>query len=250
MVCIGCYQDAFSALPVNSAIAEPIVILEYRGSRISTKVKAACIHSGWTLITLTHHKVMQDETLSHIIANYYGGSGLDKAFVQMAIVKKTDQLLSVANPNYLYAGKSLHLPSLNEIRAMLIRKTSLLNMLNQQEIIVKKYFSLAAKRLLTTIGFMLFNLNGLQADGYISGAELRDELNNYLAEQDCWEGLLLTKPSIQGLQHRSPGCLLFLAVFKQLKSAVLMMMAGKLQSEQDLPPRCKIMREDKSHANS
>ena len=56
-------------------------------------------------------------------------------------------------------------------------------MLSQQEITVKKYFSLAAKRLLVTIGLMLFNLSGLQADGYISGIELRDELNNYLAEQ-------------------------------------------------------------------
>ncbi|MBL81566.1 MAG: flagella basal body P-ring formation protein FlgA [Rhodospirillaceae bacterium] len=56
-------------------------------------------------------------------------------------------------------------------------------MLSQQEITVKKYFSLAAKRLFVTIGFLLFNLNGLHADGYISGIELRDELNNYLAEQ-------------------------------------------------------------------
>ena len=55
-------------------------------------------------------------------------------------------------------------------------------MLSQQEITVKKYFSLAAKRLLATIGLLLFSLNGLQADGYISGIELRDELNKYLAE--------------------------------------------------------------------
>ena len=56
-------------------------------------------------------------------------------------------------------------------------------MLSQREITVKKYFSLAAKRLVLTIWLMLFNLNGLQADGYISGVELRDELNNYLAKQ-------------------------------------------------------------------
>ena len=56
-------------------------------------------------------------------------------------------------------------------------------MLNQQEIIVKKSFSLAAKRLLATIGLMLVSLNGLQAGGFISGVELRDELNRYLAEQ-------------------------------------------------------------------
>ena len=56
-------------------------------------------------------------------------------------------------------------------------------MMNQQEITVKKYFSLAAKWLLTIIGLMLFSLNGAQADESISGVELRDELNNYLAKQ-------------------------------------------------------------------
>ena len=55
-------------------------------------------------------------------------------------------------------------------------------MLSQQEITVKKYFSLAAKRLLAAIGFILCGVNGLQADGYISGIELRDELNKYLAK--------------------------------------------------------------------
>ena len=48
---------------------------------------------------------------------------------------------------------------------------------------MKKYFSLAAKGLLATIGLMLFSVNGLQAGGSISGDELRDKLNNYLAEQ-------------------------------------------------------------------
>ena len=71
-----------------------------------------------------HHTVRQDETLSHIIANYYGGSGLDKTFVQMAIIKKEPFSFFVRNnPHYLFAGKSLHLPSLNEIRAMLVKQT-------------------------------------------------------------------------------------------------------------------------------
>jgi len=47
---------------------------------------------------------------------------------------------------------------------------------------VKKSFSLAAKKLLAIIGFMLLSLSGLQAAGFISGAELRDQLTSYLAE--------------------------------------------------------------------
>ena len=123
LVCAGLFTATFSSVPVNLVIAEPIVILEYRGADVITDGDGAMHPFRLDPDYSTHHKVMQDETLSHIIANYYSGSGLDKAFVQMAIVKKNRSAFVRANPNYLYAGKSLHLPSLNEIRAMLIRKT-------------------------------------------------------------------------------------------------------------------------------
>ena len=122
LVCAGLLTDAFPSLRVNLAIAEPIVILEYPGVEIIADGDGGTHPFRMDPDYSTHHKVMQDETLSHIIANYYGGSGLDKAFVQMAILKKNRSAFVRANPNYLYAGKSLHLPSLNEIRAMLIRK--------------------------------------------------------------------------------------------------------------------------------
>ena len=124
LVCFGSLTVVFSVLPINLGIAEPLVILEYRGSKIIAEGDLGTHPFRMDPDYSTHHKVMQDETLSHIIANYYGGSGLDKAFVQMAIVKKNSSAFVRANPNYLYAGKSLHLPSLNEIRAMLIRKTT------------------------------------------------------------------------------------------------------------------------------
>ena len=123
LVCAGLLTDAFSNLPFTPAIAEPIVILEYQGSEIIPDGDGGMHPFRLDPNYSAHHKVMQDETLSHIIENYYGGSGLDNAFVQMAIVKKNRSAFVRANPNYLYAGKSLHLPSLNEIRAMLIRKT-------------------------------------------------------------------------------------------------------------------------------
>ena len=99
------------------------MILEYRGAEMVIDGDGAMHPFRLDPDYSTHHKVMQDETLSHIIANYYGGSGMDKAFVQMAIVKRNRTAFVRANPNYLYAGKSLHLPSLNEIRAMLVRET-------------------------------------------------------------------------------------------------------------------------------
>ena len=48
---------------------------------------------------------------------------------------------------------------------------------------MKKSFSLVAKRLLAVTVFLLLSLPALQAAEFISGAELRDKLTNYLAEQ-------------------------------------------------------------------
>ena len=109
------------SLPVA---AEPIVVLEYRSSEQMMDADSGTHPFRMDPDYSAHHTVRQDETLSHIIANYYGGSGLDKAFVQMAIIKKNRSAFVRSNPHYLFAGKSLHLPSLNEIRAMLVKQTS------------------------------------------------------------------------------------------------------------------------------
>ena len=123
LICVGLFTITLSGLSFRSVNAEPIVILEYRGAEIVKDGDGAMHPFRLDPDYSTHHKVMKDETLSHIIANYYGGSGLDKAFVQMAIVKTNRTAFVRSNPHYLYAGKSLHLPSLNEIRAMLVRET-------------------------------------------------------------------------------------------------------------------------------
>ena len=121
LICVGLFTITLSSLSFRSVNAEPIVILEYRSAQTVIDGDRATHPFRLDPDYSTHHKVMQNETLSHIIANYYGGSGMDKAFVQMAIVKRNRTAFVRANPNYLYAGKSLHLPSLNEIRAMLLR---------------------------------------------------------------------------------------------------------------------------------
>lgn len=110
-------------MAVLPAAAEPIVILEYRSSDQMGEAGGGTHPFRMDPDYSVRHTVRQDETLSHIIANYYGGSGLDKAFVQMAIVKKNRTAFVRSNPNYLFAGKSLHLPSLNEIRAMLVKQS-------------------------------------------------------------------------------------------------------------------------------
>ena len=110
---------ALMCLPL-AVNAEAIVVLEYRNATGSGDSEGDNTHPfrmdpGYG----TKHKVRQDETLSHIITNYYGGSGMDASFVQMAILRRNKSAFVRSNPNYLYAGKILYLPSLNDIRAMI-----------------------------------------------------------------------------------------------------------------------------------
>ena len=115
-------MGVFVGLPASAA--EPIVILEYRQD-IGVQIGEDSTHPFRMDPNYSaRHRVRKDETLSHVIANFYGGSGIDRAFVQMAIIRKNRSAFVRGNPNYLFADKVLHLPSLNEIRAMLVKQSS------------------------------------------------------------------------------------------------------------------------------
>ena len=64
----------FLVLQFKLALAEPIVILEYRGSEAINESEGGMHPFRLNPDYSAHHKVRQDETLSHIIAKY-GGSG-------------------------------------------------------------------------------------------------------------------------------------------------------------------------------
>jgi Tfp pilus assembly protein FimV len=64
------------------------------------------------------HEVAQDETLGHIMNDYYGGSGMNMKFLEMAIVQVNRHAFVRGNPNFLYAKKTIRLPSLNQIKAL------------------------------------------------------------------------------------------------------------------------------------
>ena len=68
------------------------------------------------------HEVVEAETLGHIMSEYYGGSGLNMEFVQIAILQLNRSAFVRGNPNFLFAGKTLHLPSVNQIRALITGK--------------------------------------------------------------------------------------------------------------------------------
>ena len=113
---------AFMVLPVMAqGQAAPIVVLEYpayagasSGGLDSNNVFVADPNHT------AHHRVQPNETLSHIITDYYAGSGLDLSVVQMAIVKKNKGAFVRGNPNFLFADKVIHLPSLNEMKNLVL----------------------------------------------------------------------------------------------------------------------------------
>ena len=109
-------------LMTQAATAQgPIVVLEYPGyASVSTpglNQDNPFVYDPDHTVT---HRVQPDETLSHIITAHYAGSGLDLSVVQMAIVKKNKSAFVRGNPNFLYADKLIHLPSLNEMKNLVL----------------------------------------------------------------------------------------------------------------------------------
>ena len=109
---------------LGAKASEPIVVLEYgpRGGGLEygddTSTHPFRVDQDYQ----QSHKVMPDETLGHIMQAYYGGSGLNMTFVEMAIVQFNKHAFVRGNPNFLFADKTLHLPSVNQIQALALGK--------------------------------------------------------------------------------------------------------------------------------
>ena len=115
------------SIAMNTAIAEPIVVLNYGGPKNGAVEDAASLHPFRMDPDYSDtHEVAPNETLGHIMNDYYGGSGMNMKFVEMAIVQVNRHAFVRGNPNFLYAKKTIHLPSLNQIKA-LVTSTKLEN---------------------------------------------------------------------------------------------------------------------------
>ena len=104
--------------------SEPIVVLEYSQRSASNEYVDDTNNHPFRVDPNYHesHKVVLDETLGHIMQAYYGGSGLNMTFVEMAIVQFNKHAFVRGNPNFLYADKTIHLPSVNQIQALALGK--------------------------------------------------------------------------------------------------------------------------------
>ena len=103
--------------------SEPIVVLEYS----SNSIQSNNLNSSNTFVSnpnfSTKHKVNQDETLGHILYSYYGKSGLNLRIVEMAIVEFNPNSFRNRNPNFLFADQNLYLPSLNDMKNLVLGKS-------------------------------------------------------------------------------------------------------------------------------
>lgn len=104
---------------LSLAYAEPLVIIEYRNGDNYLSENSTNPFSLDTDYT-TVHKVEPGDVLGGIIKQYYGGSGLDLRFVQLAIIAVNPKAFARANANYLFAGPTLTLPSVRQIQNLVV----------------------------------------------------------------------------------------------------------------------------------
>ena len=123
------------------SLSEPFVVLEYRGNS-----DRGNLHSNNLFLQdlnySTKHVVSKNETLSDIMLNYYGSSSFNNKILSLAIVTFNKNAFVRNNPNYLYSGKKLYLPSVNEIKNLIIKKNknSIKNKKNNSSITSQIYF--------------------------------------------------------------------------------------------------------------
>ena len=96
--------------------AEPFVVLSYNSfSELSERDNPFSQDPDYSL----KHTVLPGESLNLIIEKYYGNSGLNISFLQLAIVSLNKKAFRNKNINYMIADEIIHLPSVNQISKLM-----------------------------------------------------------------------------------------------------------------------------------
>ena len=103
------------------SFSEPFVVLEYRGNSDRGNLSSDNLFLK-DLNYSANHEVLKNETLSDIMLNYYGSRSFNNIILSLAIVHFNKKAFVRNNPNFLYSGKKLYLPSVNEIKNLIIKK--------------------------------------------------------------------------------------------------------------------------------
>ena len=118
---ILCFFILFIISLSKLSFSEPFVVLEYRGNPDRGNFSSDNLFLK-DLNYNANHLVLKNETLSDIMLNYYGSSAFNNRILSLAIVHFNKKAFVRNNPNFLYSGKKLYLPSVNEIKNLIIKK--------------------------------------------------------------------------------------------------------------------------------
>ena len=99
--------------------AEPFIVLEYRanGNMLVDSENPFLSNKNFS----TKHKVKKNETLTDIILKYYGFKNFNRDILSLSIVHFNKHAFVRKNPNFLFANKTLYLPSLNQIQNLVLK---------------------------------------------------------------------------------------------------------------------------------
>ena len=118
---ILCFFILFIISLSKLSFSEPFVVLEYRGNSDRGNLSSDNLFLK-DLNYNANHVVLKNETLSDIMLNYYGSRAFNNRILSLAIVHFNKKAFVRNNPNFLYSGKKLYLPSVNEIKNLIIKK--------------------------------------------------------------------------------------------------------------------------------
>ena len=104
----------------KTILSEPFVVLEYRNSTTNTLEKSNNLFLNDENFS-KKHKVKKNETLSDIILDNYGLKHFNVDILSLSIVHFNKHAFVRKNPNFLYADKTIYLPSILEIKNLLIK---------------------------------------------------------------------------------------------------------------------------------
>ena len=107
-------------LTAKTVSSEPFVVLEFRNDNTKPLEKSNNPFLSNQNFS-KKYKVKKNETLSEIILKNYGIKHFNVDILSLSIVHFNKHAFVRKNPNFLYANKTLYLPSVLEIKNLLLK---------------------------------------------------------------------------------------------------------------------------------
>ncbi len=107
-------------LSAKTALSEPFIVLEYRNNQVKSLANSDNPFLNDQNFS-KKYKVKKNETLSDIILKTYGVKHFNRDVLSLSIIHFNKHAFVRKNPNFLFADKILHLPSVLEIKDLIIK---------------------------------------------------------------------------------------------------------------------------------